>query len=112
MSDFARLDAEGMATIRAYLLSEEHWLAMRDALVCYPEPPDGVSDDAEATAWAADAARRVMEATLTLDGREFGTELALDFSLCPVHFRDYAICFDDEDEECAQVRAVHPCHDT
>jgi hypothetical protein len=40
------------------------------------------------------------------------TQLALDRSLCPVHFCDYAICFDDEDPGCEQVRAVHPAHDT
>lgn len=52
-----------------------------------------------------------------LEGREVGydetiTFLALEFSLCPLHFVDYAICFDNEDEECAPIRAVHPCHDT
>lgn len=40
------------------------------------------------------------------------TKLALDHSLCPMHFCDYAICFDDDDAECAQIRAIHPSHDT
>lgn len=40
------------------------------------------------------------------------TELALMHSLCPLHRIDYAICFDDDDAECAQIRAIHPSHDT
>ncbi len=44
--------------------------------------------------------------------REAMTELLLSHSLCPIHRIDYAICFDDEDPECSQVRAIHPAHDT
>jgi hypothetical protein len=38
--------------------------------------------------------------------------LRLDYSLCPMHAIDYAICFDDDDAECAQIRACFPDHDT
>ena len=38
--------------------------------------------------------------------------LALEFSLCPIHLIDYAICFDDETPECAQIRDAFPTHDT
>lgn len=38
--------------------------------------------------------------------------LRLDYSLCPMHSCDYAICFDDDDPECAQIRACFPNHDT
>jgi hypothetical protein len=38
--------------------------------------------------------------------------LLLDFSLCPMHCCDYAICFDDDDAECAAIRALFPSHDT
>jgi hypothetical protein len=38
--------------------------------------------------------------------------LALDLSLCPMHFIDYAICFDDEIDECALIRTYFPRHDT
>jgi hypothetical protein len=38
--------------------------------------------------------------------------LYLDFSLCPMHHCDYAICFDDDDDECATIRAFFPIHDT
>jgi hypothetical protein len=44
--------------------------------------------------------------------RESLTEIALSLSLCPLHFIDYAICFDDNDAECAQIRMIHPSHDT
>jgi hypothetical protein len=44
--------------------------------------------------------------------RETITELALSDSLCPIHFVDYAICFDDQFPECSQVREIHPNHDT
>jgi len=38
--------------------------------------------------------------------------LALDNSLCPMHMIDYAICFDDDDPDCAMIRAFFPSHDT
>ncbi len=44
--------------------------------------------------------------------REDFTRLALEQSLCPLHLVDYAICFDDDDQECAAIRIVHPSHDT
>jgi len=44
--------------------------------------------------------------------REAVTELALGFSLCPLHLHDYAICFDDDEPECEAIRAIHPGHDT
>lgn len=40
------------------------------------------------------------------------TQLLLDNSLCPMHAIDYAICFDDDDDECAAIRTIHPSHDT
>lgn len=40
------------------------------------------------------------------------SRLALDNSLCPMHFIDYAICFDDDDPDCAAIRACFPSHDT
>ena len=38
--------------------------------------------------------------------------LRLEFSLCPLHRRDYAICFDDDEPECAALRLCFPSHDT
>ena len=44
--------------------------------------------------------------------REKLSEIALSLSLCPMHLIDYAICFDDENAECAQLRTYFPLHDT
>ena len=38
--------------------------------------------------------------------------MRLEFSLCPLHHCDYAICFDDDDPECATIRTLFPNHDT
>lgn len=38
--------------------------------------------------------------------------MRLEYSLCPYHATDYAICFDDDDDDCAQIRAIFPSHDT
>jgi hypothetical protein len=48
-------------------------------------------------------------AALTRDER---SALALDLSLCPLHLIDYAICFDDDDPDCAAIRDCFPNHDT
>lgn len=52
------------------------------------------------------------EFTLLFTERESVTQLALELSICPLHFIDYAICFDDEDEECKAIRQIHPSHDS
>lgn len=44
--------------------------------------------------------------------REEITFWALSDSLCPIHFCDYAMCFEDDDPECATIRLIHPGHDT
>ena len=40
------------------------------------------------------------------------SDLLLNYSLCPMHAIDYAICFDDETPACAAIRAHFPIHDT
>ena len=46
-------------------------------------------------------------------GRDEVSRLAIEQSLCPVHFVDWAICFDDNNVGCTQVRAIFPHgHDT
>lgn len=59
--------------------------------------------------------RRLLNIIFACDSdliRERQTDLALAQSLCPLHFTDYAICFDDDDPTCAQIRTIHPSHDT
>lgn len=46
------------------------------------------------------------------DDRELMTTLLLDYSLCPLHAIDYAICFDDDNDECLAIRMIHPAHDS
>jgi hypothetical protein len=41
------------------------------------------------------------------------SHIAMKLSLCPLHFCDWASCFDDDDEECKAIRAIFPYgHDT
>lgn len=45
--------------------------------------------------------------------RDHLSRMAMELSLCPIHFWDWAICFDDELPECEQIRAIFPhSHDT
>lgn len=43
---------------------------------------------------------------------QYRSLLCLDHSLCPIHRCDYAFCFDDENDECAQIRATFPLFDS
>jgi hypothetical protein len=54
----------------------------------------------------------IAECDYDSDSRHRLSMLALDFSLCPMHFCDYAICFDDDNDECATIRTYFPSHDT
>lgn len=39
--------------------------------------------------------------------------IAMNLSLCPMHFCDWAACFDDAPDDCAAIRAIFPySHDT
>lgn len=38
--------------------------------------------------------------------------IKLQLSICPMHRIDYAICFDDDDPECATLRYYFPDHDS
>lgn len=44
--------------------------------------------------------------------RDIISTMLLDNSLCPMHAIDYAICFDDDDPDCAAIRSIFPSHDT
>ena len=43
---------------------------------------------------------------------QYRSILCLENSICPIHRCDYAICFDDDDDECAQLRAAFPLYDS
>lgn len=59
----------------------------------------------------APIAHAIQSIIIDLDRDEL-TAMRLDYSLCPLHACDYAICFDDDDAECAPIRTIHPTHDT
>lgn len=77
------------------------------------------STDSDLESDSADELRELILALLTNTERPYDesarhalSELRLDYSLCPMHAIDYAICFDDDDADCATIRAFFPCHDT
>lgn len=77
------------------------------------DPCTNDTDDINASCALADAMHDDYQ-TLIADPlrRDELTELALSLSLCPMHLCDYAICFDDANDECAAIRLIHPSHDT
>ena len=38
------------------------------------------------------------------------SHIAMQLSLCPMHFCDWAACFDDDEDECSTIRAIFPHH--
>lgn len=72
------------------------------------------SDDDDTPQYAYDTMRALLA---TIDAYPYSrddlSQLALDYSLCPLHFIDFAICFDDDDPDCEPIRIIFPhSHDT
>lgn len=99
---------------RQLLIDDDMLTAMRELLI----DPDATSDDLAAIAddlrpADLDRMRDAIRYMITdSTQRESLTELLLESSLCPLHRIDYAICFDDDDPECAAIRTIHPSHDS
>lgn len=79
--------------------------------------PDHLSIDHTAFAYATNLLRDILldiahERDYDPDSRHALSDIALAYSLCPMHFCDYAICFDDDTDECATIRKYFPRHDT
>jgi len=76
--------------------------AIRTALIEPDDHHDHPLDDA------------ITLAISTLDAADPQTTsmMRLEHSLCPLHHCDYAICFDDDDPDCATIRDLFPDHDT
>lgn len=75
------------------------------------------ANDYDDNAYAADRRRAALTMIAALielaaDDAETMTDLLLAYSLCPMHAIDYAICFDDDDADCAAIRLIHPSHDS
>lgn len=85
--------------------------ALRDLLIDRDATP--TDDTFDPPAFAYDTLRALLA---TIDAYPYSrddlTKLLLDNSLCPMHAIDYAICFDDDEPECAAIRTIHPSHDT
>ena len=64
-----------------------------------------------ATSTSRRANEQMLQILINLSRDEI-SELRLAQSLCPLHAIDYAICFDDDDAECASIRIAFPSHDT
>jgi hypothetical protein len=109
-----------------YRPTDDHdfaFYALRSALICLQTNPDDprsllIFPDFDTTT-DDDELRflpTMIELLTTIIDYDFSrdaiTELALANSLCPLHFCDYAICFDDDDPECAPIRFIHQSHDT
>lgn len=56
---------------------------------------------------------RRAHAIISMMLRDTLTQLLMNYSLCPLHRVDWAICFDDQDPTCDQIRSIFPSsHDT
>lgn len=118
----AMIDHTPACSTDPYRAYDDHDLAdndTRDILIASDDPSeiahflrnDATSTDAPAIAQIIlELTNRAK--TNNSSAREYITDLALSHSLCPLHLIDYAICFDDIDPECAQIRIIHPSHDT
>lgn len=82
----------------------DRYLDLREMMTS--DPDDDIQSDCPSD--AHDQLRTLILA-LSTDAR---STLALDLSLCPLHFIDYAACFDDDDAECAAIRTCFPSHDS
>lgn len=85
--------------------------AIRSLLICDDAHcRDELVDDLDMTRATVDAIATLIDAVRT--DADAMTALLLDYSLCPIHAIDYAICFDDDPDDCRIVRTIHPGHDT
>lgn len=116
----------------AILADDDAYAALRSMMIDHADlSADPADYDTDLATYAIIA--ELLESLFSDDRteREQLTELALNLSLCPIHFHDYAICFDDATcaetleptdpalasaldytAECAQIRLIHPLHDT
>lgn len=94
----------------------EMLLATDPTALAYNDDDLDLDDSEPDAADALDHANRLHDAYCALLStpreRDTLTDIALSLSLCPMHLCDYAICFDDDDADCAPIRLIHPSHDT
>lgn len=108
INDLLAHDSESRAssTMRSLLLDAPDFDTPLDDLI---------DDDFDTTPEIAHALRTALislYADKTPTAIDFISQNALALSLCPMHLCDYAICFDDDDADCSQIRQCFPLHDT
>lgn len=91
--------------------------ALRELLIAADDGYDQLDDIISSSEADSADVRALLDALMTLYADEYSRDtlssLAMRHSLCPMHFIDWAICFDDDDPDCAQIRTVFPhSHDT
>ncbi len=99
--------------------------ALRQILIVEPSTYDEILsfgadnlDEEDQRAMSVTDIAEIVEAVDTLKGYKYGgrdklSDVAMNLSLCPLHMIDWAICFDDQPIECAQIRTIFPTsHDT
>jgi hypothetical protein len=108
----ALLSDHACYALRQHLLGGDMFHIASD--IADPELFDPALDTATTALAMSERAQRIVFTLIHPDPgmRELLTDTALDLSLCPLHLVDYAICFDDENPECASIRTIHPSHDT
>ncbi len=112
ISDYKKYPNESQA-LRLLLIDEP---LQGDELVTYWR--ENLQDE-DFTEVSINVAQHIVQAIIDLKyapynlGRDHLTNLAMSHSLCPIHFVDWAICFDDQDVECSQIQFIFPhSHDT
>jgi hypothetical protein len=122
--DFQTATALSAAANRAFDLintlddhrDELAFYALRDLLIDRDAMPTDPSDAPLPTYDYLRSLLRDIDARIAYPHDETSRQrlsmMLLDFSLCPLHAIDYAICFDDDNPECATIRALFPSHDT
>lgn len=88
---------------------DDHQMDLRTIFVSMPDRSNPQDFDGE---HALELEELVIELHMSDYDRQWFSTMALEMSLCPLHFCDYAICFDDDDPGCSQIRDCFPDHDT
>jgi hypothetical protein len=97
-------------TIDSYCIDDAFAADIRNMIIMLDDDDDTILDECESDRILD--LRRCLIALRSMT-RDALTMRCLAESLCPLHRIDFAICFDDDDPDCAQIRMIFPdSHDT
>lgn len=110
--------SEALENLRAILEKDDDaaWSTVRGCLIALSYDADvTVLDERDFDADCSEQDRlEIVNAICALWASRYHRDdlsiLAMSFSLCPMHFVDWAICFDDQDPDCSQIRDIFPTH--